>query len=290
MRFLSDNLRGALLSLTAFALYSLNDITIKFLGSDYNIIQIVFFSSLASLPMIGALMMTERQPAALWPILPGLTAFRMLLVAVNSFLVPYAFANLPLSQAYAIFFLMPLFICVLAVPMLNETIDLPRGLAVLAGLLGVVVVLRPGVMDLQFAHLSALVGALIGAVYYIVVRKTGGVERMAVMLLYPTLAQIAVMALALPWVFQPMPIQHLGLMALMALEAFVGTLCVVSAYRRAPAVVVAPMQYVQIIVATLFATLLFGEPFDIWTVLGIVIIIAAGLYIMTRTDVDHITD
>jgi drug/metabolite transporter (DMT)-like permease len=105
-----------------------------------------------------------------------------------------------------------------------------------------VVVQRSGVMDLQLAHLSAVIGALIGAVHYILVRKTGGVGRMAVMLLYPTLAQIGIMALLVPVVFQPMPIEHVGLTGLMALEAFVGTLCIVWAYRWAPAMVAAPMQ------------------------------------------------
>ena len=280
----TSSLRGALLSLAAFALYALSDITIKFLGADYSTIQIVFFAGIAGVPLIALQMMFERGPVTLRPVMPRLTAVRMVVVVFNSVFVSYAFANLPLSQAYAIFFLMPLFICVLAVPMLGERIDTARGLAVLVGLAGVVVVLRPGMLDLTLAHLSALVGATIGAFYYIIIRKTGSVESMAVIMLYPTLAQIAAMAVLLPFVYRPMPMEHLGLTWLMAIEGFAGSLCIVWAYRNAPAVVVAPMQYVQIIVATLFGTLYFGEPMDALTVLGIAIIIAAGLYIITRRD------
>jgi S-adenosylmethionine uptake transporter len=282
---MSPSLRGALCSVMAFALYSLSDITIKFLGADYSTIQIVFFAGLASFPLIVLQMMAEGKPVVLRPVLPKLTALRALLVVFNSVFVSYGFANLPLSQAYAIFFMMPLFICVLAVPLLGERIDLARGLAVLVGLVGVVVVLRPGVMELHLAHLSALMGASIGAVYYIIIRRTGGVESMAVIMLYPTLAQVAAMALMLPMVYRPMPIEHLGLLGLMAVEGFTGSLFVVWAYRAAPSVVVAPMQYVQIIIATLFGTLYFGEPTDAMTVLGIAIIIAAGLFIMTRPEV-----
>lgn len=283
---LSSNLRGAVFSVLAFALYSLSDITIKFLGADYSTIQIVFFAGMASFPLVVLQMMAQGAPVPMRPVMPRLTAIRMVLVVFNSIFVSYAFANLPLSQAYAIFFLMPLFICVLAVPLLGERIDLARGLAVLAGLVGVVVVLRPGVMQVELAHLSALLGATIGAVYYIIIRKSGTVESMAVLMLYPTLAQVLAMAVLLPFVYRPMPIEHLGISALMAVEGFVGSLCIVWAYRAAPAVVVAPMQYVQIIVATLFGTLYFGEAMDALTVLGIGIIIAAGLYIMLRPQGD----
>ena len=276
-------LRGALYALAAFGLYSLSDITTKFLGASYSPVQILFFSGMAGFPLVVALMLADTQGGSLRPVLPVWTAARMLIVIVNGLLVSYAFANLPLAQSYAIFFTMPLFICVLAVPLLGEPIDLARGLAVVAGLVGVVIVLRPGQMPLQIAHLSALGGAALGSLYYIILRKTGGVERMAVILLYPMLAQVAVVAALLPFVYQPMPLWHIGLTGLMALEGVLGSLLIIMAYRNAPALVVAPMQYGQIIWASVFGVLLFGEPMDAPTLIGIAVIIAAGLFIMLRS-------
>lgn len=287
MPFRPNPLRGALYSLAAFTLYALNDITVKFLGSDYSVIQILFFSGMAGFPLIVVQMMAGKEPVSLRPVLPVWTAARMAIVIANGLLVSYAFTALPLAEAYAIFFLMPLFICLLAVPLLGEAIDLPRGLAVVAGLAGVYIVLRPDQVSLQLAHFCALAGATLGALYYIILRKTGGVERIAVIMLYPMLAQVAVVAALLPLVYVPMPIQHLGLTGLMALEGFAGSLLIILAYRHAPAVVVAPMQYVQIIVATLFGVLYFGEPLAAGTVLGIAVIIAAGLYIMLRSNTDR---
>ena len=75
---------------------------------------------------------------------------------------------------------------------------------------------------------------------------------------------------------------HLGLSGLMALLGFIGSLCIIAAYRHAPAYVAAPMQYVQIVWATAFGTLFFNETSDLYTFLGIAVIIASGLYIMTR--------
>jgi S-adenosylmethionine uptake transporter len=278
---LSQNaLKGAIYGFAAMGLYSLSDITIKFLGSDYSPVQILFFSGMAGFPLVIAQMMVSASGQSLRPVLPRWTAARMAIIVVNGLLVSYAFANLPLSQAYAIFFLMPLFICILAALFLGEPIDLPRGAAVLAGLIGVAIVLRPGQMPLTLAHLAALFGASFGALYYIILRKTGGAETMSVIMLYPMLAQTAVVALLLPWVYVPMPATHLGLTGLMALESFLGSLLIIAAYRNAPAVVVAPMQYGQIIWATLFGVLFFNEPMDTPTIAGIAVIIAAGLFIM----------
>ena len=106
--------------------------------------QIVFFSGMAGFPLVVMQMMMDRQGGSLRPVLPNWTAIRTVIVICNGLLVSYTFANLPLSQSYAIFFMMPLFICLLAVPLLGERIDLVRGGAVLAGLVGVLVVLRPG--------------------------------------------------------------------------------------------------------------------------------------------------
>lgn len=275
-------LRCAFYSIAAFSFFALNDITIKFLGSSYSPVQIVFFAGLASLPLIALHLLADKQPGALRPVKPGWMALRMLIIGINSIVVSYSFANLPLAQAYAIFFLMPLFICLLAALLLGERIDLARGLAVLTGLIGVLIVLRPGIISLQPAHGIALLGGFLGALYYVLLRHSGGAERTAVNILYPVFAQISVAAVLLPSVYLPMSSAHLGLSGLMALLGFIGSLFIIAAYRHAPAYVAAPMQYVQIIWATAFGTLYFEETSDAYTFAGIAVIIASGLYIMTR--------
>lgn len=275
-------LRGALCSIAAFSFFALNDITIKFLGGSYSPVQIVFFAGLATLPLIALQLLAAREKGSLRPVNPGWMALRMLVIGINSIVVSYSFAHLPLAQAYAIFFLMPLFICLLAAVLLGERIDLPRAVAVLTGLIGVLIVLRPGLIDLRFAHATALLGAFLGALYYIMLRHSGGAERTSVNILYPVLAQVAVAAVLLPGVYLPMTAAHLGLSGLMAILGFIGSLFIIAAYRDAPAYIVAPMQYVQIIWATAFGTLFFKESSDFYTFLGIGVIILSGLYVMTR--------
>ena len=283
MTLFSPPLTGALCALAAFGLYALNDITVKYLGSDYSPVQILFFSGMAGFPLLLLQLMVDPKPGTLRPNLPLWTAVRVAIVVVNGLLVTYTFTVLPQSQSYAIFFTMPLFICLLAVPLLGEKMDLIRGAAVLAGLIGVLVVLRPGQEPLQWAHLTAILGAGLGALYFIILRRTGGAERIAVLMVYPAIGQVAFVACLMPFVYEPMTALHFGLTGLMALEGFAGSLLIVLAYRLAPAVVVAPMQYVQIIWATVFGVILFDEHPDLMTALGIGIIIAAGLVILLRS-------
>ena len=194
----------------------------------------------------------------------------------------YAFSVLPLAQTYAILFAGPLIITVLSIPILGEKVGAHRWGAVIVGLVGVLVVLRPGAAELGLGHLAALVAAICGALAATIVRKIGRDERSAVLLLYPMMANFILMAALLPLVYRPMPLEHLGLIAVMATLAFVAGLCLIAAYKAADAAVVAPMQYSQIIWATVFGLLFFDEAPDLITGIGAAIVMASGLYIVLR--------
>lgn len=279
-----SNLQGALIGLAAMALFACSDIVIKFLGSGYSPFQIIFFAGLMTFPLIAGLTIADTAPENLRPRQPKLMALRCVIVLINGILGTYAFATLPLAQCYAIVFTMPIFIALLSVPVLGERIDLFRGMAVLAGLVGVIVALDPGRGNLQWGHAAALGSAIFGAGNYVIIRKTGTGERAVALILYPLILQVIVAAIALPLVYQPMPFRDLGLTALMATTSFIGYLLIIAAYRRAPGIVVAPMQYSQIIWAAIFGALLFDERMTSRAVLGTAIIILAGIVIVGRRD------
>ncbi len=150
------------------------------------------------------------------------------------------------------------------------------------GLIGVLVVLRPGSAALSLGHLAALVAAFATAMTGVIMRKVGALERREVLLLYPLLANFGVMLCILPLVYEPMPIEDLGLVLLIAVLAVAAMTLMIRAYTLADAALVAPMQYSQIIWATLFGWLFFDETSDLMTFVGAGIIIASGLYIVLR--------
>lgn len=279
---MSSNATGALTALLAFGIFSTHDVIVKSLGANYSAFQIVFFSVLFSFPLVSLMLIRDKTAGHLRPVHPWWTALRTLAVLSTASSVFYAFSVLPLTQVYAILFTAPLLITVLAIPILGETVRLRRWLAVIFGLCGVLVVLRPGTTDLTLGHVAALVGATGSALASIIVRKIGRDERDVVLLLYPMLANFVGMGAVLPFVYQPMPLPHLGGLALMSVMAFAASALIIRAYKTAEAAIVAPMQYSQILWATLFGAILFDEVPDLWTGIGAAVIIFSGVYIVAR--------
>ena len=279
---MSPNVRGALFALAAFAIFSTHDVIIKILGGSYSPVQVVFFSVLLSFPLATVMLMRDTTAGTLIPRHPWWLALRTAAAVLTGVSAFYAFSVLPLAQTYAIIFASPLIITVLAIPVLGERVRLRRWMAVLVGLIGVMIVLRPGAEPLTLGHLAALAAAVGGSTAAIVVRKIGADERPVVMLLYPMVVNFAVMAALLPLVYIPMPVEHLGLLGVVALFAWTASRMIIVAYQSGEAAIIAPMQYSQIIWASLYGFLFFDEVIDAPTAIGAGVIIASGLYIVLR--------
>ena len=278
----STTLQGMLLGLLAFAVYATHDAAIKQLGASYSPFQIVFFVVLFSFPVVTLMLVTDPTEANLRPRTPFWTSVRTVAVVVGGLCAFYAFSVLPMAEVYAIFFAAPLLITVLSVPILGEVVRAHRWAAVCVGLVGVLVVLRPGMIAFELGHIAALVSAFSTALTAVVMRKIGAQERREVLLLHPMLANFAIMLFVLPFIYVPMPLADLGLVLGVAVFAVIAMTLMIRAYTLAEAALVAPMQYSQIIWAALFGWLFFDETSDLITFVGAGIIIASGAYIVVR--------
>ncbi|MEJ1992772.1 MAG: DMT family transporter [Maritimibacter sp.] len=275
-------LPGPVYALIAFGIYATHDVVIKTLGAHYAPFQIIFFSTVFSFPLVIFMLMRDPTEGHLRPVHPWWSALRTGSAVVTSLSAFYAFSALPLAQVYVMLFAAPLLVTLLAIPMLGEKVGLHRMFAVLLGLIGVIVVLRPGSTDLSLGHLAGLSAAFFLALGSVIMRKIGQEERAAVLMLYPMLANFVVTGAILALVYEPMPVEHLGLTGIISLFGFVAGLLMISAYRNGDAAVVAPMQYSQILWATGFGYFLFGEKLDIATGIGAGLIIVSGIYIVIR--------
>ncbi len=274
--------RGAGLAMLAYGVFATHDAVIKTLGAHYAVFQIIFFSVLFAFVPVMVMLLVDRSEANLRPKHPWLVTARTVTMMTSMVCAFYAFSVLPLAETYALLFATPLLVTALSVPLLGETVRLRRWIAVFAGLVGVLVILRPGYSELTLGHAAAITAATASAFSGIIVRKIGAEERSAVLILFPMLANILFMALALPWVYVPMPLADLGLMASVGLLSMVAQLCVIGAFRAAPAAMVAPFQYSQIIWAVPFGFFLFGDVPDIWVAAGTLIIVGSGLFVVWR--------
>jgi len=279
---MTPNAKGALLALVAFGVFATHDVIIKVLGGTYSPIQIVFFSVLFSFPLATLWLLRDQTSGTLIPRHPYWMIARTIAAVVTGFSAFYAFSVLPLAQVYAIIFASPLLITVLAIPILGEKVRMRRWIAVLIGLSGVLVVLRPGETELGLGHLAALAAAIGGSFASVIVRKIGRDERTVVIMLYPMMANFLIMGLLLPTVYVPMPIEDIGRIAIIAVFAWTAGRFLIAGYNTGEAVIVAPMQYSQILWATVYGAFFFDEYPDTGTLIGSAIIITSGLYIVLR--------
>ena len=277
-----SNLAGAATALMAFALFAAHDAVVKSLGGSYAPVQILFFSVTLGFPLAVVLLVRDPTDGTLRPRLPGWTLARTAATVVTGLCAFYAFSTLPLAQVYALLFATPILITVLSIPVLGEVVRARRWAAVLAGLAGVLIVLRPGAVPLTLGHGAAVLTACGAATAAVIVRRIGTAERAMVLMLYPMLANFALMGAMLPFVYRPMPGRDLAALALLAVLAFAASLMMIAAYRRAEAQAVAPMQYSQIVWAILYGAIFFDERPDALTLLGASVVIATGLYILVR--------
>lgn len=277
-----NNLRGAALALLAMGLYATHDVVIKTLGGAYPALQILFFSSLLSFPLVTLILLRDPNPGTLRAANPGWVALRTVCAVIGGMAGFYAFSTTPLAQVYAILFAMPLLITVLSIPLLGERVGRHRWIAVGLGLVGVLIVLRPGTQALSAGHLAALAAAIAGATGAVIIRRLGGSERPMVLMMWPMLANFAVTGASLGVAYQPMAAGDMALAGVIASLGLIAGFLLIAAYRAGEAAVVAPMQYSQILWATGYGWFLFGERVDMPTLLGASVIILSGVYIVWR--------
>lgn len=279
---MTPSIKGALTALVAYGVYSSHDALIKTLGGSYTSFQIIFYAVLFSFPLTTLMLVQDRTSDTLIPHRPGWTFLRTAAVITGGICAFYAFSVLPLTEVYAILFAVPLLITILSVPILGEKVRFHRWVAVFVGLGGVLVVLQPGATELKIGHAAALLAASGSALASVIVRKIGADERPVVLLIYPMLGQFLLMSAVMPWVYVPMQPGDLVLVAMVAVLGHIAMRLMIWSYRSTEATIVAPMQYSQILWATLFGALFFNEWPGLNTAIGATIIISSGLYILFR--------
>ena len=273
---------GPLIALLGFASYALHDVLVRILGETYHVAQVMFFMGLFSFPMVVVMLMRDPRPGTLRAAHPWLASLRAVSAVAAAGFGFYAFTVLPLATVYAMLFATPLLITLLSIPVLGERVGLHRGAAIVLGLVGVLVVLRPGAEPVTLGHLAGIGSALAASINGVIVRKISRDERAEVMVLMPMMAMVLATGAVMPWVYVPPALDDLAVMMVVATLGFLGMLCTVNAYRLAAAATVAPMQYSQMLWAVFYGAVLFGESLTIWTFVGAAMIIGSGLYILFR--------
>jgi drug/metabolite transporter (DMT)-like permease len=224
-----------------------------------------------------------NRPGLLRTARPGLQLWRSCMLLGSTVFNFMAFRYLQLDEAMAILFSTPFLIAIFAGPMLGEWVGWRRWTAILVGFAGVLLVVRPGVGGIQWAGLLSFGSAVCYAFYNITTRMLSRSDSSETTLFYANLFGCLVMAPVLPFVWTTPP-TWLDVVLMLAMGVFGagGHFLLILAHRRAPASVLSPFIYTQIVWASVFGYLVFGNVPGRWTLVGATIVIASGLYLLNR--------
>lgn len=278
-----DHLRGVLCMVLAVAAFSLMDASMKILAPHYPPMQVAALRGVTSLPLVIVWALLDGGPAQLFRIRWPLHLLRGVLSVVMLVAFVYGLRHLPLAETYSLFFVAPLLITVLAVPILGEHVGWRRWAAIVVGLSGTVIVLRPtGSGMFSLGGLAVLVSAAGYALSAITVRMLGRTDSTQSMVVW-MLAMLSVFSLTLAWpdwiAIDPV---HWKPLAVLALTGAIGQYGVTEAFRRAPASVVAPLEYTALVWGLALDWFLWGTLPDAWMLTGAGVIVLCGLYLLRR--------
>lgn len=274
-------LRGIVLITSAVFLFSSMDTLAKHMLKTYPLPPLIWarytvhllFMFVLLAPRMGLNLIRTKRPG--WQVLRGL-----LLVASTAFFY-LALRHMPLAEAAAITFVAPVLVTALSGPMLGERVTTRQWTAVILGFLGVLIIIRPEGGVLSFAVVFPLVTALLFALYQIMTRQLAGRENPFTTLFYTALVGTVATTLPLPLAWQTPTLTQAGLMIAIGCLGGGGHFLLIRAVEVASPTALAPFIYTQLVWSTLLAFLAFHEFPDAGSLVGMLVIVGAGLLAVT---------
>jgi drug/metabolite transporter (DMT)-like permease len=274
--------RGIALILASTVFLGASDVTAKYLSATLPSIEIAWIRfAVFALIMVPAMVPGSPLFALRSPRL-GLQLMRGLALLSSSLFFISGLRFLPIAEASATGFVAPLFVTALSILFLSERVGLRRWLATAVGLIGVLIILRPGTSAFHPAAFFPLVSALAWACTLIMTRMMSGRERAATTMTWSSITGVCILSALIPLVWAAPSWHDIWFGVLIGVASTAGQWIVVLAFRYADASVLAPFSYTQLLWVSILGFLVFGELPDIWTVTGAVFIVASGLYTAHR--------
>lgn len=273
-------LRGILMILAAVTLFTIIDAIAKYLSRFYPIPGIVWARYAFHFLFVLVILGPRKGRGLARTMHPGLQIARGFLLAASSMFFFSALKFMPLAEASSISFVTPMLVTVLGVMLLKEEVEFARWAAVAAGFAGVLIIIRPGSGVFSWVALLPLGSAASFALYLILTRKLADVDSPYTSLFYSGLVGTVLLAFVPPFSWTtPTSLGHALLLPTIGFIGGLSHLILIRAYEHAPVSTLAPFSYTQLIWVIFLGYVLFGEFPDRWSLLGIAVITASGIYV-----------
>jgi len=275
-------LRGIALIVASTLFFACSDVIAKALTATLPPVEVAWLRYVTFVLILGAAVPFSGGAAAVRSYNPSLQLLRGLGTVGSALLFTAGLTMLPVAEATSIYFISPILITALSIPLLGEVVGWRRWSAAFVGLLGVLIVIRPGTSAFEIGSLLPLAGATSWAVAAVVTRKMSAGDRPITTMAYSAIVGLAVTSALLPISFAMPSGREIALGVALGAFSTAGHWLVVLAYRHANASLVAPYGYVQLLWVGALGYLAFGALPDAYTVCGAAIIAVSGLYTAHR--------
>ena len=278
------NIQGILLFVSGLFLFSSVDTTAKYLTAFYSVQLLVWARFAVHLALMLAVVAPGMGRELVVTRRPWLMIIRALMLVASSLFIQLAFRSQPLAETTAVFFVTPVLVALLAGPVLGEQVRPRTWAATPAGFFGVLLIARPGGALLGIGLVYTLSAALCYALYQILTRKLADTEPTLRQLFYTALVGTLTMSLIVPpyWTGEMPSLTHSLLIVSLGVYGGIGHFLVIRAYRTTPASTLSPIMYFQLIWAALLGWAVFDQLPDPLSLLGMLIVGAAGLSLALR--------
>ncbi|MET0605912.1 MAG: DMT family transporter [Beijerinckiaceae bacterium] len=278
-----SRLTAILLMCGALACFACLDTCAKWLNQSIDPLQTVWLRYVFALALVTIVLNPITTPGLHRTKKPGLQAFRSLLLFLSTAFNFLALRELQLAEAMALNFATPFVVALLAGPMLGEWIGPRRLIAIAVGFLGVLLVARPGFDGLPAAAWWAVGGVIAYALYQIVTRSLAAHDSSQTTMFYSGFAGVVILTPLLPFIdVRQLTMNGWAIAVMMGVFGSFGHWLLILAHRRAPASILSPFMYTQIVWMIALGFLVFGDAPDRYTLIGSCIVIASGLYLLYR--------
>ena len=253
----------------------------KLLVSTYPIVQILWLRYLFL--VLIAYWLLARKGLRLRSSRPLLQLSRGLLLVVEIGFVIYAFSKMQLADVHAILAITPLIVTALSVPLLGEKVGLRRWSAVGVAFVGMLIILRPGFIELQPVTLLVLLAALMFSLYLVLTRLISRTEPLEQSLFWIAITGFVGLTFLVPFHWQtPTRLADIGLFAFVAVFGAIGHFSLIKALELAEASVLQPYNYTLLVAIIVVGYVVFDDLPDLLTTIGAAVIMASGLYVFAR--------
>ena len=274
--------RGIALILASTVFLGASDVTAKYLSATLPSIEIAWIRFLVFALIMSPAMVPGSPLYALRSQRPGLQAMRGVALLGSSLFFISGLRFLPIAEASATGFVAPLFVTALSIVFLGETVGVRRWLATAVGLIGVLIIVRPGTGAFHPAAFFPIVSALAWACTLIMTRMMSGRDHAITTMTYSSIVGVCILSALVPFVWVAPSWHDILFGVFIGLASTAGQWIVVLAFRYADASVLAPFSYTQLLWVSILGFVIFGEVPDVWTVTGAVFIVGSGLYTAHR--------